>query len=222
MLLEECINGVTALSETPTADLVCQAIASQGHPLGKPVYSTASTAYQDFSWQSLSAPRQASCGYNFLLKRYSETPPIKPHCESDASVHARFEHRNLHALALQLFEGAIDAFDVCRIAGLEFRAVYFQVQKRETILRRSEEVMRMAGKDATVNHDKDALAEQRTPDEREALARLQKLAEEQCVKPLTLERIKAMGSVWPEDESIDDFIAAVQEWRSEGGERDLP
>ena len=80
----------------------------------------------------------------------------------------------------------------------------------------------MAGKDATVNHDKDALAEQRTPDEREALARLQKLAEEQCVKPLTLERIKAMGSVWPEDESIDDFIAAVQEWRSEGGERDLP
>lgn len=80
----------------------------------------------------------------------------------------------------------------------------------------------MAGKDSTVNHDEDALAEQRTPEQREALARLQKLAEEQGVKPLTLETIKAMGSVWPEDESVDDFIAAVQEWRSEGGERDLP
>jgi hypothetical protein len=35
----------------------------------------------------------------------------------------------------------------------------------------------MAGKAATVNHDEDALAEQRTPEQREALARLQKLAE---------------------------------------------
>ena len=46
-----------------------------------------------------------------------------------------------------------------------------------------------------------------------------KLAEEQGVKPMTLETLKAMARVWPEDESIDDFIAAVQEWRSEGGER---
>ncbi|MGA9769521.1 MAG: hypothetical protein WBV94_10805 [Blastocatellia bacterium] len=50
-----------------------------------------------------------------------------------------------------------------------------------------------------------------------AQRRLMKLAEEQGVKPMTLEALKAMSCVWPEDESIDDFIAAVQEWRSEGG-----
>lgn len=72
-----------------------------------------------------------------------------------------------------------------------------------------------------VDRDRDVLDDQRTPEQREALARLLKLAEEQGVKPLTREALEAMGSVWPEDESVDDFIAAVREWRSEGGEREL-
>jgi hypothetical protein len=63
---------------------------------------------------------------------------------------------------------------------------------------------------------------QRTPEQREALARLLKSAEEQGVKPLTREDLKAMAGVWPDDESIDDFIAAVRRWRSEGPDRELP
>ena len=80
----------------------------------------------------------------------------------------------------------------------------------------------MANSNLNRSYTKDASADERTPEQREAHARLLKLAEEQGVKPMTLETLKAMGDVWPEDESVDDFIAAVQEWRSEGGERELP
>lgn len=81
----------------------------------------------------------------------------------------------------------------------------------------------MAGKDATVNHDEDALAEQRTPEQRQALARLQKLAEEQGVKPLDFDALRAKAGFWPEDQSIDDFIATIRKWRDEEGEvRELP
>lgn len=62
----------------------------------------------------------------------------------------------------------------------------------------------------------------RTPEQREALARLLKSAEEQGIKPLTRDDLDAMGGVWPEDESIDDFTAAVRRWRTEGVERELP
>lgn len=80
-----------------------------------------------------------------------------------------------------------------------------------------------AGKDATVNHDEDALAEQRTPEQRQALARLQKLAEEQGVKPLDFDALRAKAGFWPEDQSIDDFIATIRKWRDEEGEvRELP
>ena len=81
----------------------------------------------------------------------------------------------------------------------------------------------MAGKDATVNHDEDALAEQGTPEQREALAKLQKLAEEQGVKPLDFDALRAKAGFWPEDESIDDFIATIRKWRDEEGDvRELP
>jgi hypothetical protein len=80
----------------------------------------------------------------------------------------------------------------------------------------------MARRNVTADWEEDALDEKRTPEQREALARLLKLAEEQGVKPLTREDLDAMASVWPEDESVDDFIAAVEQWRSEGGERKLP
>ena len=80
----------------------------------------------------------------------------------------------------------------------------------------------MARSNVTADREEDTLDEKRTPEQREALARLLKLAEEQGVKPLTREDLDAMGEVWPEDESVDDFIAAMEQWRSEGGERKLP
>lgn len=76
--------------------------------------------------------------------------------------------------------------------------------------------------DNIAQRDEEALRQERTPEQQQAYEKLLKMAEEQGVKPLTLEDLEAMQSAWPEDENIDDFIAAVQEWRSEGGERELP
>ena len=70
--------------------------------------------------------------------------------------------------------------------------------------------------------DEAALDRKRTPEQREALLRLSKQAEAQGIKPMTKEKLDAMAGVWPEDENIDDFIAAVQQWRSEGNERERP
>ena len=84
--------------------------------------------------------------------------------------------------------------------------------------------MSTEAKMATTNvpADQQDASEGGTPEQQAALERLLKLAEEQGVKPMTREALEAMGSVWPEDESVDDFIAAVEQWRSEGGERELP
>lgn len=80
----------------------------------------------------------------------------------------------------------------------------------------------MVTSNPVTDQEEDALDAQRTPEQREALARLLKSAEEQGVKPLTRDDLDAMGGVWPEDENIDDFITAVKEWRSEGPKRELP
>lgn len=80
----------------------------------------------------------------------------------------------------------------------------------------------MAQSNITTDHEQDALDEQRTPEQKEALARLWKLAKEQGVKPLDLDAVLAKADFWPEDESIDEFIATVAEWRSEGHDRELP
>jgi hypothetical protein len=45
---------------------------------------------------------------------------------------------------------------------------------------------------------------------------LARIAEEQGVKPV--ERFEdLLGDFWPEDESIDDFVATIRQWRREGG-----
>jgi hypothetical protein len=43
---------------------------------------------------------------------------------------------------------------------------------------------------------------------------LEALAEEQGISPVT-NFDDLLGDFWPEEESVDDFIAAVQEWRRE-------
>lgn len=80
----------------------------------------------------------------------------------------------------------------------------------------------MVTSNPVTDQEEDALEAMRTPEQREALARLLKSAQEQGVKPLTRDDLDAMGGVWPEDESIDDFIAAVRQWRSEGIKREIP
>jgi hypothetical protein len=42
------------------------------------------------------------------------------------------------------------------------------------------------------------------------------LASEQGVKPLDFEELMSSPTLWPEEESVDDFIATVRRWRREG------
>jgi len=58
--------------------------------------------------------------------------------------------------------------------------------------------------------------------QRQAQAKLQRLIAEQGIKPLTLDALRQMGDLWPEDKNVDDFINEVRQWRSEGRERTLP
>jgi len=41
------------------------------------------------------------------------------------------------------------------------------------------------------------------------------LARRQGVGPLDFEKARRLGMFWPEDESIDEFIATVRRWRDE-------
>ncbi|MEN3334740.1 MAG: hypothetical protein V7641_4105 [Blastocatellia bacterium] len=70
--------------------------------------------------------------------------------------------------------------------------------------------------------DEEALERNRTPEQREAWARLLKQAEAQGIKPLTKEDLDAMANAWPEDESVDEFLEARERWRSESRRRKLP
>ncbi|MFL6213093.1 MAG: hypothetical protein ACJ74J_04280 [Blastocatellia bacterium] len=70
--------------------------------------------------------------------------------------------------------------------------------------------------------DEEELERRRTPEQREAWARLLKQAEEQGITPMTKEKLDAMAGVWPEDESVDEFLEARERWRREGRRRELP
>ena len=66
----------------------------------------------------------------------------------------------------------------------------------------------------TVRHDASqapAETDERTQRSRE---RIQQFIEQQGLKPV--ERFEdLLGDFWPEDESIDEFIATVRQWRRE-------
>ena len=57
----------------------------------------------------------------------------------------------------------------------------------------------------------DDVEEGLSPEQSRARARLRKLIDERGIKPITAEQLRAMGDVWPEDESVDEFLA----WREE-------
>lgn len=48
---------------------------------------------------------------------------------------------------------------------------------------------------------------------------IETLAKQQGVGPLSFDALRAKAGFWPEDESIDDFIAAVRRWRDEDDHR---
>ncbi len=51
---------------------------------------------------------------------------------------------------------------------------------------------------------------------------IEALAKQQGVKPLDFDSLRAKADFWPEDESIDDFIATVRRWRDEEDQREQP
>ena len=61
-----------------------------------------------------------------------------------------------------------------------------------------------------------------SPEQIKARAKLKKMIQDRGIKPLTVEQLSAMGDVWPEDESVDDFLTARAKWRHESLHRDLP
>jgi hypothetical protein len=50
---------------------------------------------------------------------------------------------------------------------------------------------------------------------------LEEIAAEQGVKPFDFDAAQREARFWPEEESIDDFIATLQEWRREGSDREI-
>ena len=55
--------------------------------------------------------------------------------------------------------------------------------------------------------------------QREARQKLEKLVEQRRVQPVTAEILRSMGSVWPENERVDDFLEARERARREAPER---
>jgi len=47
---------------------------------------------------------------------------------------------------------------------------------------------------------------------------IEQIAAEQGIEPFDFKAAQAEATFRPEDESVDDFIASLREWRSEGGE----
>ncbi|HJQ71228.1 MAG TPA: hypothetical protein VKA70_19785 [Blastocatellia bacterium] len=59
----------------------------------------------------------------------------------------------------------------------------------------------------------------RSIDDLYSVTDLETLAKRQGVGPLSFDSLRAKASFWPEDESIDDFIATIRQWRDEDDQR---
>ncbi|MEK6405368.1 MAG: hypothetical protein AABN34_00250 [Acidobacteriota bacterium] len=70
--------------------------------------------------------------------------------------------------------------------------------------------------------DLDTIGRTPTPQQAAARAKLEKLIVESGAKPLTIEELNAMGDLWPEDESVDDFLEWREQMRKEDKSRRLP
>ncbi|MEK6322645.1 MAG: hypothetical protein AABN33_13295 [Acidobacteriota bacterium] len=70
--------------------------------------------------------------------------------------------------------------------------------------------------------DLDTIGRTATPQQAAARAKLERLIVESGAKPLTIEELNAMGDLWPEDESVDDFLEWREQMRKEEKSRRLP
>ena len=70
--------------------------------------------------------------------------------------------------------------------------------------------------------DLDTIGSTPTPEQAAARAKLEKLIRESGMKPLTLAELNGMGDLWPDDESVDDFLDWREQLRKEDKGRRLP
>jgi hypothetical protein len=64
--------------------------------------------------------------------------------------------------------------------------------------------------------------ERLTGEQLRARERLLKLIQEQGARPLSVDELDAMGDVWPEDESVDEFLAWREERRRASRQERIP
>jgi hypothetical protein len=67
----------------------------------------------------------------------------------------------------------------------------------------------------------DASTESLSPEQIRARAKLERMIKERGVKPMTIEQLRAMGDLWPEDEDVDEFLEARERWRNESRHREI-
>lgn len=79
----------------------------------------------------------------------------------------------------------------------------------------------MATETTIIEEESEIFSKELQEAQKRAREKLQKLIEEQGVKPMTWEQLKAMGDLWPEDENIDDFLAFLEEERSHSRQRSI-
>ena len=80
----------------------------------------------------------------------------------------------------------------------------------------------MARMNSPSTYDSDVVANTRSLLQNKARAKLESLIEEQGVLPIDMELLGAMKKVWPEDETVDEFLAARDHWRRETTRREIP
>lgn len=61
-----------------------------------------------------------------------------------------------------------------------------------------------------------------TQQQANARAKLERLVTESGAKPITIDQLNAMGDLWPEDDSADDFLEWREQMRKEERSRRLP
>jgi hypothetical protein len=97
----------------------------------------------------------------------------------------------------------------------------FRINSRSILIQNREGGDHVVTSTPVTDQEEQALDEKRTPEQREALAKLLTSAEEQGIKPIDWDALRAKADFWPEEESIDDFIDTIDEWRREGHREDL-
>ena len=77
----------------------------------------------------------------------------------------------------------------------------------------------MASTNTSLNHG--PISNERIPAIAPAVD-LQTLARQQGVSTVDFDRLLARGGFWPEDETVADFLATLERWRSEEEARACP